>query len=47
MTYMESGDLSDHRGEKSGEKPFHFVICPLGFTESGDLSDHRGETVSL
>ena len=47
MGYMESGDLSDHRGEKSGEKPFHCEICPLGFTESGDLSDHRGETVSL
>ena len=40
---MESSDLSDHWGEKSGEKLFHCEICPMGSTESGDLSDHRGE----
>ena len=43
MGFTESGDLSDHRGEQSGEKPFHCEICPMVSTESGDLSDHRGE----
>ena len=43
----ESGELSDHGGEQSREKPFQCEMCPLGPMESGDLSDHRGETISL